>query len=289
MRRVGPALVFGALVLGLVLHAVAYRRVGEGIGPDADIDITVVVDDRASREGFRASHGFACVVRGFEETLLFDTGEDGDTLMSNLDKRRINPRDIDGVVLSHAHGDHTGGLRAFLAVNPKVTVYLLPSFPERLRRAVRKAGARAVEVNAERELCPYVYTTGPLGTRTPEQSLVLRTRRGLVVITGCAHPGIVDILDRAARRFPGDGLLLAMGGFHLMKSRRPRAVVSNIKKRGARYVGPCHCTGQRAKSAFVRAYQDHFIELGAGVRIAIPRRPKSDCGREVCVEGTEHH
>jgi len=121
---------------------------------------------------------------------------------------------LDVVVLSHIHGDHTGGLAGFLKENHHVTVYALQSFPESIKQTVRRVGAKLVEVHVPVQICENVYSTGELGAEIREQSLVVETNRGVIVITGCAHPGIVCIVEQA-RELRGRPVYLVLGGFHL--------------------------------------------------------------------------
>lgn len=272
------------VILLVPVNVIAVQTMDDVVRKDDAIEVTVVVDNRPFRPGLQTSWGFACVVRGFEKTILFDTGGDGAILMSNLKHLNIDPNEIGAVVLSHVHRDHTGGLSAFLAANAQVSVYALSSFPKRMLNAIRASGANLVEVGRVTEICRDVYTTGALGNHPSEQSLVLRTKHGLVVITGCAHPGIVRILKQAKKMFPLSDLLLVMGGFHLMNSTRPDRIASRVQKSKVRYVGPGHCTGKRAQSVFRQMYKDHFISIGAGTRVTISRTRDKLYGRVVCVD-----
>ena len=118
----------------------------------SDVSIVVVFDNRPYRKDLKASWGFACVVRGAEKTILFDTGGDGAILMDNMKKLKIDPKTIDAVVLSHAHKDHTGGLSAFLAKNADVEVYLPRSFQKGFKDDVRLFGTRLLEVSDPQEI-----------------------------------------------------------------------------------------------------------------------------------------
>ena len=124
------------------------------------------------------------------------------------------------------------------------------------------------------EILQKVYSTGEMGPGLKEQSLIVRTPNGMVIITGCAHPGIVNIVKRAKEMFD-DEVLLVMGGFHLVgKSRREvDTIISDMKKLGVHYVGPCHCTGDKARKLFQQAYQEHFISIGVGKRINSKKLP----------------
>ena len=233
-----------------------------------DLTITVVYDNYPYREGLRTSWGFACVVRGTEKTILFDTGGDASILLSNMDKLGIDPRDIDVIVLSHIHGDHVGGLHGFLESNPHVTVYLPKSFTKSFKDGVKAYGVEVVEVHEPTRICTAVYSTGELGTWIKEQSLVIRTDKGLVVITGCAHPGIVNIVTKA-RELLDDNILLVMGGFHLLDKSRAEIekIINSFKQLGVQYVGACHCSGDTARRMFASEYKERFINIGVGKAI----------------------
>ena len=153
----------------------------------------------------------------------------------------------------------------FLRRNSSVTVYLPASFPQDFKEGVRSTGARVEEISEARELIPNVYTTGEMGTLIKEQSLVLSTIKGLVVITGCAHPGIVNIVQRAKQEVGGVPFLV-MGGFHLIgKSEEEiKQIISDLKGLGVVKVGPCHCSGDRARYLFKEAYGKDYLELGVG-------------------------
>jgi 7,8-dihydropterin-6-yl-methyl-4-(beta-D-ribofuranosyl)aminobenzene 5'-phosphate synthase len=229
-----------------------------------DLSLTVVFDNHEHLDGLETSWGFGCVVRGAARTILFDTGSDGAILMRNMDRLSVDPLEIDMVVLSHVHWDHTGGLGAFLERNPDVTVFVPRSFPDAFATNVVARGAGVVEVEGPMEICDSVFSTGEMGTTIVEQSLVLRTDQGLVIVTGCAHPGIVDIVETTARRFEGDAMLLAMGGFHLRSEPRPEHIVERFRQLGVKHVGPSHCSGVETREAFARHYGDDHVEVGVG-------------------------
>lgn len=233
------------------------------------LTIIITYDNNSHVEGLIPEWGFSCVVKGPDKTILFDTGGDGSILMSNVRKLGIEPKDIDIVFLSHAHWDHIGGLETFLKSNPDVAVYLLPSFERGFKQQVAELGADVIEVREPVEICPYVHSTGRLGTGIKEQSLILQTDKGLIVITGCAHPGIVHII-RKAKDLLKDDVLLAMGGFHLVRSGRAEigSVITGFREAGVKYAAPCHCSGDEARDLFSREYKQHYLDIGAGRLIA---------------------
>lgn len=232
--------------------------------------IKVFYDNNPYREGLETDWGFSCLVAGAEKTILFDTGGNGSILLGNMEKLDVGVNNIDTVVLSHIHADHTGGLEGFLQKNSDVTVYLPVSFPKKFKDDIAAHGSKIVEVEQPVEICGGVYSVGQLGTLIKEQSLVVRTDRGLVVITGCAHPGIVKIV-KAAKQLFEDDLFLVMGGFHLEWSTRGKIkkIISSFKDIKVRYAGPCHCSGHRARSLFQEHFGENYIDIGVGKVITL--------------------
>ena len=238
----------------------------------------VVYDNKSLYRELSSAWGFSCLV---DDDLLFDTGGDGPRLLSNMERMGLDVGGIRSVVLSHAHGDHTGGLGSILAVNKEITVYLPRSFPTRFKNQVW-AHARVVEVLAPMEVTEGIYTTGEMGRGLVEQALVLTTHQGLVVVTGCAHPGIVGMLHRA-QQIGGNGIYLALGGFHLSvaSSRAVKGIIAEFRRLGVQKVAPCHCTGNRAMEMFAAEYGDDFFEIGVGKVFEIEPRLIESTGGEL--------
>jgi 7,8-dihydropterin-6-yl-methyl-4-(beta-D-ribofuranosyl)aminobenzene 5'-phosphate synthase len=229
------------------------------------LSITVIYNHNPYTEGLRAEWGFSCLIKGSEKTILFDTGGNGFFLLENMKKLGINPRKIDTVVLSHIHSDHVGGLKEFLDKNEHVTVYLPMSFPQKFKDNLLSASIKIMEVGDAIEICDGVYTTGELGAGIKEQSLLVHTTHGTIVITGCAHPGIVAVLKQA-KDLVKDDILLAMGGFHLRGASQGdlEKILLSFRSMGVKFVGPCHCSGNLARQMFKEEYGDSYIHLGVG-------------------------
>ncbi|MCI0506924.1 MAG: MBL fold metallo-hydrolase [Gammaproteobacteria bacterium] len=157
----------------------------------------IVFNNVPYKAGLATSWGFACLIDGLEKTVLFDTGGDGDILLSNMQRLGLDVGAVDAVVLSHIHGDHTGGLDTFLARNPDVTVYMPASFPASFQQEVKRMGAAIETVAGPRQLMKSVHSTGEMNHGIREQALIVDTPRGLVVITGCAHPNVADMAEQA--------------------------------------------------------------------------------------------
>ena len=230
--------------------------------------ILITYDNNPYDARLRTSWGFSCVVRCDQKSIIFDTGGNSTILLDNMGKLKIDPKEIDIVVLSHIHGDHTGGLTGFLKKNNQVTVYLPKSFPQSFKNGVNSYVTSMEEVDAPREIIPGVYTTGELGIGIKEQSLIVKNSRGLVVITGCAHPGIVTII-REAKKIAGDKVYLVLGGFHLggTPTTQINAIIQNFKMLGVEKVAPCHCTGVEAKDLLHKSFGRNYIDVGVGKEI----------------------
>jgi len=228
--------------------------------------IATVYDNRTLDPTLASGWGFACVV---DEGLLFDTGGDGRRLLFNMAAMGIDPAEIGTVVLSHAHGDHTGGLAGLLAAGVRPVVYVPRSFPRRLKAQVRSL-TRLVEVGGPVEIQGGIYTTGEMGRGIVEQALAVETEQGLVVVTGCAHPGVVEMVRRAKEIISGQ-VALVIGGFHLggVSRRRVERIINDFRDLGVRKVAPCHCTGDGAIRVFAEEYGGDFIKVGVGMILEI--------------------
>ena len=203
------------------------------------VRLTIVYDNHALRSDLTPDWGFSCLVEKEDIRLLFDTGADGDILLRNMGKLGIDPKRIGNVMLSHNHWDHVGGLKSLLAVNPRVNVY------------------RVGFSSKPKEFLPGFMTTGTLGGwGIREQSLIVTTNKGLVVVTGCSHPGLENILKVASRY---GRIYAVIGGFHGFNKFEVL--------RGVSLILPCHCT--QHKQRIMELYPDTSQECGAGKTVEI--------------------
>ena len=211
-----------------------------------DIKIAIVYDNTA-KEGFQADWGFSCLIETNNRRILFDAGANGSILLSNMEKLGIDPKTIDEVFISHAHWDHTGGLKDFLEQNSKVTLYVPASYePPQAEKIARITGPKGLDKN--------IFSTGELSGI--EQSLVIKTEKGLVIIAGCSHPGVGNIL-RAASRFGKPYALI--GGLHGFSN---FDLIKHLQ-----LVCPTHCT--QYITEIKDLYPNKYVEGGAGKIIEI--------------------
>ena len=266
-----PRMPVVALVLAIFLCRLSSGAARSSIGESRPPTLTVLYDNSLFRGVGEADWGFAALIEGLEKTILFDTGAKAEILLRNFEALKIDPARIDLIVISHAHEDHTGGLAAVLKKKPGLAVYAPSSFAgAALEAAVQGAGGRIVSVREPRLIFPGAMVTGDLGEAIVEQALVLDTPQGSVVVTGCAHPGIVFILERV-KEIRKAGLAAVLGGFHLFQTPplEVAKIVTRFKDLGVGRVGASHCTGVAAIEMFRKSYGADFIELGVGRRIEL--------------------
>jgi len=235
-----------------------------------EFTFTVVYDNNPYNPDLKTDWGFSCFIQGAEKNILFDTGTRGNILLSNMNRLSIDPQDIEIVVLSHFHKDHTGGLPALLKENPNVTVYVPDFFPSQFKNSIKEAGASYVDVKSHQKIEENVYTSGVISGWINEQSLIVDSKKGLVLITGCAHPRIVNIIETVKDLTKKD-IFLVFGGFHLTGFEDPEIheIIRSFKQQGVKKTGPSHCSGKEARSLFNQAYGDDYIAIGVGKEITV--------------------
>jgi 7,8-dihydropterin-6-yl-methyl-4-(beta-D-ribofuranosyl)aminobenzene 5'-phosphate synthase len=253
------------ILLLLILSAIAFPTHAGGI------EITVLYNNVPHTPGCVCQWGFACLIRGTEDTILFDTGGDGRVLLANMERLGVNPYEIDCVVLSHSHGDHTGGVTTLLPHLRPVRWYIPADFVGRFRKSLERAGHTVIAVTEQVEICPAVFSTGELGSAIKEQSLIVESEVGLIVITGCAHPGIVYI-TATARKLRNQDIHLVLGGFHLgsYSEAELARIVGQLQALGVEKVAPSHCTGDKAIRLFADTWKGDCLSSGCGARITVP-------------------
>lgn len=211
--------------------------------------ITIVYDNEVRKVGLRQGHGFSALIEDAEvSALLFDTGADGPALLHNMKELNIDPQDISIIVISHAHGDHTGGISEILRINGIAELYLPSSFGRAF------PGRKVTMVKGPVQIRENIFSTGEL--EGVEQSLALKTDMGIFVLTGCAHPGMESVLAAAAKVGELYGIAGGFHGFHNFEAFR-----------GLSLICPCHCTPY--KQEIRDLFKDKALECGAGLVIEL--------------------
>ena len=207
--------------------------------------ITIVYDNEVKSQKLREGWGFSSLIETTNTPpILFDTGADSPTLLANMRELGIDANHIGIIVISHAHGDHTGGLQGILEVNKKAEIYV----PASLRRTIQ--GRKVVTVTSPLQISEQVFSTGEL--KGIEQSLVIKTGKGILVMVGCSHPGVGEIIDAASKFGKVYGVI---GGFHGFRDFKRLSGLSLIVL--------CHCT--QYKSEILELFPQQCVRCGAGL------------------------
>ncbi|HNV86369.1 MAG TPA: MBL fold metallo-hydrolase [Candidatus Omnitrophota bacterium] len=237
------------------------------------MNIKILFDKNVPSCEYASGWGFSALIGG---KVLFDTGCDGKRLLKNMKKMKIDTREIKTVVVSHNHWDHWGGLKAFLKMRPGVRIWVgWEGFKESRFLAKLPGKNNICHSGKFFPVSAGIYSTGEIAgkylrKKMPEQSVVVRTRKGLTVLTGCAHPGIVKILDEVREAFK-EKIYLVAGGFHLYGKRRAtiNGIIRRFRKMGIKVAAPCHCSGKTAVKMFKEAYGERFMKLEVGSSLEV--------------------
>jgi 7,8-dihydropterin-6-yl-methyl-4-(beta-D-ribofuranosyl)aminobenzene 5'-phosphate synthase len=237
------------------------------------MQIKVIFDKGALDKNLSIGWGVSFLV---DDKILFDTGEKGEWLLENMRVLGVDIKNIEAIVISHDHWDHWGGFWNLLQHRKGMRVYICPNFSREFKDKANKLGASLIEAERLTQIFPDVFCTGEIagayhGKYMPEQAVVLKTKNGLTIITGCAHPGILKMVDKVKTKFSGEPIYFVLGGFHLMESdkRAIEIVAENFKKMGIIKAGPTHCSGQEAEDIFKKHYEGNFVPIKAGQEIEV--------------------
>ena len=272
--------------------------------------ITLLADNNAGAPDLLAEHGLSMLIEADHRRILFDTGQ-GRVLSDNLVTLGIRLAPLDAIVLSHGHYDHTGGLSAALQEGDPSAIFVHPAavnqkyaksehppprsigIPGPSLEALNRVQARIVWNRSATEIVPGVWCTGEVprvhaaeqiegyffldaDCREPDplvddQALVVETTRGLVVIAGCAHSGVINTLDHVSKLAGRDEIFALAGGLHLGRAsyKQLEETGNAIGRRDIQVLAPCHCTGAGAQAYLRGRFHSRVQEVGAGARLVI--------------------
>jgi len=268
--------------------------------------VTCLVDNRTSALGLTAEHGLSFLICYRGRKYLFDTGQTN-LIFHNAEKLGIDLTDLDGLIISHGHFDHTGGVADLLKrLKRKIPIYLHPQAlePKYLKikddkfreigfglteMDIKELGGNLIFNKEPVQVTPGLWLTGEI-PRTAEfelpephffseqkgkiehdpipddQAVVLETGRGLVVVLGCAHTGIINTLNWI-KKFKGKEKIYAvLGGTHLMAAdeERIQKTIEALAGYQIERLGVCHCTGFPAAAHLFSAFKEKFLPLEVG-------------------------
>ncbi|MCX7786324.1 MAG: MBL fold metallo-hydrolase [Spirochaetes bacterium] len=260
--------------------------------------VTLVENTEGVHKGLRSEHGLSFYIELYGKRLLFDTGQ-SDAFFENAKKLKIDLKQIDALCLSHGHYDHSGGVRTLLKEGIRPTVWIGKGyFHEKFAKDgtayeyvgndfddefLQAQGVHFQEVDsAVKEVLPGAYTVTQFERSFPDETinprfwvfrngrlepdtfedeitLVLDTPRGLVVLLGCSHPGVKNILSSIAKRF-SKPIYAVLGGTHLVDASDPSMdrSLQFLAEGVAELVGVSHCTGEKASKQIADRIRGSF-------------------------------
>ena len=222
----------------------------------------------SSKSGCTSLWGFSLFIQTQKKSILFDTGSNGRVLLQNIKEKSLDVKDISTVFISHGHWDHIGGLDSIIEANNDIDIFTTKHLSNNFIKDYNKLSNGVTVIDDKiTKIAKDLYSSGAIG-ETKEQSIILDTNHGLIIIFGCAHSGVGDVAKMASKHFDKN-ILLLLGGFHLANKDEDEifTLINILNECDTRYICPSHCTGERAKEIFSSNLKDIYIEGEVGFSI----------------------
>lgn len=238
------------------------------------VRITTIVDNDVWKEGLASSWGLSFYVKAFSDdkthTVLMDTSGSFQTFFNNASKLGLNLAAIEAILISHWHGDHCGALSQVLSMlKPQTPVYV-PSENSFGIREIRRTGGIPVVCREPIEFVDGVMSTGEVPGGLSEHSLLANVKeKGLTVLMGCSHPGLINVLKRAKKVSGVEKIYAVMGGFHISGLNVGLKIGEFLRELDVRLVSPCHCTSDGAKQGITKIMGKRYVKNGSGKTFSI--------------------
>lgn len=271
------------------------------------ISMTVLVDNNAVRADLGVEHGYSAWLEVSGKCILFDTGQ-GEVLAANAAVLGIDLSRAETVVLSHGHYDHTGGLAHVLSLGSEPRMYMHPEatrerygclqapphkaigMPQKVAALLAERPAQIVPVTGPMRLADGLWVTGPIPRTTDfedtggpfftdadctekdmltdDQALWLESDKGVIVLLGCAHSGVVNTLRYISRLIEKDRFCSVIGGMHLLNAseERLRRTAEALREFNVEEITPCHCTGDGPMAYLAEVFGGRYRATGAGMQ-----------------------
>jgi len=238
------------------------------------IKVTTLVDNEIYKKGLKSSWGLSFFIEiaigDKRHALLMDTSDSFEALSENAQKLGVNLSSIDAIFISHWHIDHCGSLHHILPLSRRPIPVYIPSENTSMMRAIKEMQGIPVVCSGPIELFEGVLSTGEIWSGIGEHSLIMKLKgKNLVILTGCSHPGVMNIIKRAREVSGVNKIQAVIGGFHISRMEEGMKVAEFLRKLGVKLVSPCHCTGVKAKIGIVKILEKEFVRNGVGKVISI--------------------
>lgn len=271
------------------------------------IKLNILTENRAKKMGILGEHGLSILVEVDGYKVLFDTGQTN-VFVHNASNLGIDISQIDALVLSHGHYDHTGGVPEFCKINKKAPIYIHPdAFVERYNAINGKPFGNCIGIpwnnyykgvfddriiftKEKRSIHDKIFLSGEIPDNKDlpraktdfikvsswgeivedkvmdEQFMAVKANKGLYIIVGCSHPGVLNCIAYAKEMFPGEDILGIIGGLHMEKYNEDKQIniFEAIKAEGVGKIIPMHCTGVLSSCFLKSRFNDNCILLNSG-------------------------
>ncbi len=255
-------------------------------------------------KGMKRAWGFAPLVRFDGKTILFNAGGDSAIMKHNMEVAKVDPSEIDILVISHEHWYLYQGASSLLKLNPKIQVYATPTVKDMLIQEDEKWGKNIHLVDRTVKITPNIFVHemksmprhgGRFGILT--LNMFLKTTDGLIVIGACGHVNVFDMLKQDSRIAHESIVHMYIGGMHLLPPGKevdlpggrgkyivPQEfsysdeyilkLINKLHELGVEKIMPTNCTGERAEALFKKDFKENYIKqfLGMTLKIAPPIR-----------------
>lgn len=270
------------------------------------VQVSILVENTTPTPSFVGEYGFAAMVDIDGKRYLFDTGCSG-ALFPNAASLGLNLTDIEGVIISHGHFDHTGALLPVIEKSNNKKIYahsnIFAHRPVQLgngqyreigcacnREELEKAGAELIFTDVFTAIAPSIFVTGEVPRITAyedvgarfqiekdgqffddalidDMAMVIDRPEGLIIISGCAHSGIINIMDYVCKKIGKDHIQAFIGGTHLIGASDNRMVktIEALRNISIDRLIVSHCTGFHAAAKLYNAMPDKVIKGDAGM------------------------
>ncbi len=277
------------------------------------IHLTILCEnsvDRVSPYGLLGEHGFSCHLQTPAGDYLFDTGG-GMTIMNNAKLMGIDFKKLKGIMFSHGHFDHTGGLKQVLEQTGHIPIYahpdlFSPHFSKNSgklhnigvpwpQKELEELGAEFTFFPNPYEVAPGLLLSGDVPRVSKEEtgdpnllslsesgeyvtdplhddlSLFINTDKGLVILLGCAHAGLLNIIDHAIKVTGQKKIYMVLGGTHLKfcSEEQMTATLNRLEELDIDKIGASHCTGLRGARMLAERFGERFFSASVGIEIDI--------------------
>lgn len=246
-----------------------YNMAAANIAPNS-ILVRMIYNNSGTTSGYKKEWGLAMWIEQDNNALLFDTGGNPGTLWQNIQAAGIDLSKLTTIIISHNHWDHTRGIPLILdKITGKTSIYVPASdLPD-----INKPGdlVNVIPVTGTQRITESIWSTGEMkgslaNNMVYEQSLIICRNNQVFLFTGCAHPGVVAIVEKTRSLFPEKDVALVAGGFHLI-DKTPEQIEEisvRLKEMGVEQIAPSHCTGDKAIEYFKTAWNTRFIAMNLG-------------------------